>query len=341
MEYDKHNMLGMISSLPKQISEMIDSMSTWKPTRKFGDMENIVICGMGGSAIAGDLLCNIVKDDVSVPVYVVRDYHLPSWVGDKSMIILSSYSGNTEETLSCLEESLGKGAMSICVTTGGTLYEKSKELGLDCILMPSGYQPRAALGYSLISMLSILEYYALIDSQFTLDNIGSNVNEIISYGKELSDSNSSLSKELAEKVINKKIIIYGVQGITDVIAYRLRCQIAENSKILCFHHTIPEMNHNEIEGWNKEQNSDDTVVIWFTDRDVHPRNKKRIEVTSDLLSKLGSKHEIISVVGGTRSVRLIKLIQLCDHISFDLAMLNEVDPTPVDRIVEMKVNLDK
>ena len=101
------------------------------------------------------------------------------------------------------------------------------------------------------------------------------------------------------------------------------------------------MNHNEIEGWNKEQNSDDTVVIWFTDEDVHPRNKKRIEVTSELLSKLGSEHEIISVDGGSRPVRLIKLVQLCDFVSFDLAMLNGVDPTPVDRIAEMKVNLDK
>ena len=197
MKYDKYNMLGMISSLPKQISEMIGSLSKWEPKREFRDIENIIICGMGGSAIAGDLLCNMVKNDISVPISVVRDYHLPSWVGNKSMVILSSYSGDTEETLSCLEDSLDRGAMSVCVTTGGTLNKKSKELGLDCIIMPSGYQPRAALGYSLISMLSILEGYKLIDSQFTLNNIGSYIDEITNYGKELSDSDNSLSKELA------------------------------------------------------------------------------------------------------------------------------------------------
>lgn len=341
MKYDKHNMIAMIASLPKQISEMIDSLLEWEPNEKFEGISNIVICGMGGSAIAGDLICNMLKDELSIPIYVVRDYYLPSWVDNRSMVILSSYSGNTEETLSCLEDSLNRKAISVCVTTGGTLHAKSKELGLDCIIMPTGYQPRAALGYSLISMMFVLEKFELINNQFILDNIGSYIDEITSYGKELLDSDSSLSKELSEKIINKKIIIYGVQGTTDVIAYRLRCQIAENSKILCFHHVIPEMNHNEIEGWNKNQNSDDTIVIWFTDEEVHLRNKKRIEVTSELLSQLGSQHEIISVSGSSRCIRLIKLVQLCDYISFDLAMLNKMDPTPVDRIAEMKVNLDK
>ena len=232
MKYDKHNMIDMISSLPKQISEMIDSLLEWEPNKKFEGISNIVICGMGGSAIAGDLLCNMVKDKLSIPIYVVRDYHLPSWVNSKSMVILSSYSGNTEETLSCLEDSLNKESISVCITTGGTLQDKSKELELDCIIMPTGYQPRAALGYSLISILFVLEKFELINNKFTLDNIGSYIDEITSYGKKLLDSDSSLSKELSEKMINKKIIIYGVQGVTDVIAYRLRCQIAENSKIL-------------------------------------------------------------------------------------------------------------
>ena len=129
--------------------------------------------------------------------------------------------------------------------------------------------------------------------------------------------------------------------MTKSVGYRFKTQLAENSKVLSHFHSLPELNHNEIEGWNKNQNSDDTIVIWFTDEEVHLRNKKRIEVTSELLSQLGSQHEIISVSGSSRCIRLIKLVQLCDYISFDLAMLNKMDPTPVDRIAEMKVNLDK
>ena len=131
--------------------------------------------------------------------------------------------------------------------------------------------------------------------------------------------------ELAKKMYRQTPVIYVANGFEGV-AVRFRQQINENSKVLCWHHVIPEMNHNEIEGWNKDQNSVDTIAIWFTDKEVHPRNKKRIEVTSKLLAQLGSQHEIISASGSNRCIRLIKLVQLCDYISFDLGRFGVAPP---------------
>jgi len=329
----------MVRSFPNQINEQFNNLkSETFDLNLFKNIKSIVIAGMGGSAISGDLVKILTKNKINIPITVLRDYSIPLWSNQDTLFILSSYSGNTEETISCFDAALLKSKKLIAISTGGQLKEKSIESNVKVISIPKGYQPRAALGYSLITLLSILNKLQVLESDF-LDSVINASNKLDSFYDEFCTRNS-LAYSIAEKLSGSMIAIYGVESTTDHIAGRLRSQIAENSKMLATYNVLPEMNHNEIEAWNKHQFKDmKKIAIWISDTDDHPRVLKRIEITSELLEETGVENIFITCDGVNYPERCLKLLFLNDWISYYLAEINNIDPVPVDRIMELKNKL--
>jgi len=337
---DQSDMKGAISGFPRQIKDSFSIMSNWVPKNKYQNIENIVVLGMGGSAIGGDVARVIAQNDCSVPIFVNRSYNIPKWVGSKTLILASSYSGETEETLSAFAQCRERNCPIIVLSTGGTITDYAGEYHLDKISIPNGYQPRAALGFS-FSLILIL-----------LNRLGFVQNEIIEMLENSIESLKVLSMELingenSAYIIAKNIhatcpIIYGSEDLTWVAALRFRGQLAENAKMLSFHHHFPEQNHNEIEGWTVNQDIMNRFsIIWLKDDEDHSGIKARMLISSTLLeSSAGSQLEI-SQSGANRVERLLKLIHYIDWISYYAALLNKVDPTPVNRIQELKIKISK
>jgi len=333
------NMQEMIRSFPRQINEQFDNLRPEAfDLNQFSGIKNIVIAGMGGSAISGDLVSILTKDHINIPITVVRDYTIPSWSDEDTLFILSSYSGNTEETLSCFNAALVKSKKIISICTGGELEKRSTDNSVKVVSIPKGYQPRAALGYSLITLLSVLNKIQILDSDF-LNSIIKASMKLDSFYNEFC-TKDSLAYTIADKMSGSMIAIYGVESSTDHIASRLRAQIAENSKMLATYNVLPEMNHNEIEAWNKHQFGNmKKIAIWISDEDDHPRILQRIQITSELLQEIDVENIFITCSGESYQERCLKLLFLNDWISYYLAVINNTDPIPVDRIMNLKNKL--
>ena len=329
----------MIRSFPRQINDQWNNLKSLEfNLDKFNGVENIVIAGMGGSAISGDIVKILTKNDLSVPITVIRDYSIPLWVNESTLFILSSYSGNTEETLSCFRAAILKSKKVISICTGGELESVSLDNNIKVVPIPSGYQPRAALGFSLITLLSVLCKINLIKINFIDQIIKASDTLDVFYDDYCAEN--LLANSIADEMKNGMIAIYGVESSTDYIASRFRAQIAENSKMLSTYNVLPEMNHNEIEAWNDFQFKDmGKIAIWIHDEDDHPRIFDRIKITSDLLKEIGVQNIFIKCSGDNYQERCLKLLFLNDWISYYLAKANNIDPIPVDRIMNLKRKL--
>jgi len=330
------DMIQMIKSFPNQILEQYENLKNEElDLNKFNNIDNIIIAGMGGSAISGDLVNALTKNEIRIPIHVVRDYNIPSWSGDRTLFIFSSYSGNTEETLSCFNSALSKSEMLISICTGGELQKISSQNHVKTILLPKGFQPRAALGFSLITLLIIFNSLGILKLNFikTILDAASKLDEFYdTFCKE-----QGLAYNIASELKGSVIAIYGVQSSTEHIASRFRAQLAENSKVLATLNFLPEMNHNEIEGWNEKQFGKlKKCAIWISDKDDNPRILERIKITSDLLEPIGIKNIFLSIDGDNYSERCLKLLFLTDWISYYLAEINNIDPIPVNRIMDLK-----
>ena len=330
------DMKTMIRSFPRQFFEQYDSLKNEElDLNKFKDIKNIVIIGMGGSAISGDLVNSLVKNEMKIPIHVVRDYSIPAWTDKNTLFIFSSYSGNTEETISCFNVALKKSNMILSVTTGGTLQQLSNDSNIKIFSLPMEYQPRAALGFSIITLLVIFNKLNLLKVEFienTLDAV-TTLDEFY----DASCKQDGLAFDIAKDLNDSVIAIYGVYQSTEHVASRFRAQIAENSKILACFNVLPEMNHNEIEAWNENQFGNlKKTIVWISDKDDHPRNLQRIKITSELLNDIGVKNIFISIDGSNYIERCLKTLFLNDWISYYLAEINSVDPVPVNRIMDLK-----
>ena len=332
---DQSDMHVAIKSFPKQIEESFAILKKWHPIKNYSSYNKIIILGMGGSAIGGDLVKVVVQNDCFLPIIINRSYSVPEFVDSNSLVLCSSYSGDTEETISAFNRCIEKESTIIIFSSGGKLTEYAQRLGLDYVLLPSGYQPRAALGYSFTFILIILEKIGLISNDI-LNQVKQTLPQLTELSLELSkESNSALT--VAKQIHNKCPIIYGSEETTWVAAVRLRGQLAENAKMLSFHHNFPEQNHNEIEGWTKNNNILKMFsIIWLKDQDDFDGTKLRMEISSFLLKSNIENQITIYQDGSNRIERLIKMIHYVDWISFYSALLNDIDPTPVNRIQELK-----
>jgi glucose/mannose-6-phosphate isomerase len=274
---------------------------------------------------------------------VNRNYTLPNFVGENTLIFVSSYSGNTEETISAYKKAKEKKARMVVISSDGELENRAKEDGVPYIKIPKGFPPRCALFYSFVPPLLILNKLGFIEDKIReLDEV---TEVLITLKNELginSPTKANIAKKLALALRHKFPIIYGANDRIDVVVTRWRGELAENSKHLASSHVFPEMNHNEIVGWDfPSELMNQFVVIFLRDDEDHKRIAKRMDITKDILDKKGiSTVELFSKGKGPLS-RMLSLIYIGDMVSFYLAILDGVDPMPVDRISYLKKELAK
>ena len=336
-KYDKDRMIEVIKELYVHIEHSFDIISESNLNPK-NNVENIVICGMGGSAIGGDFVRTVLKDDFKIPVFVNRDYDLPNWVSQNTLIFICSYSGNTEETISCYNSTVNNNIKPIVISSGGHILEDAKKNNFDFVQLPKGIQPRAAFGYSASLLLLALVKIGIVDKKYSdqlFNSIESIKNNSFKYSS-ISKGNDAL--ELSKIIYNKFPIIYCTSN-TEVVAFRLRCQLAENSKILSSHFVLPEQNHNEIEGFSNNDISN-FVILWLKDKNDNERTIKRIDITSKLLKNIKYQFDY-SEESDSLIERLFNLIYLFDWVSFYCAIYHKTNPTPVNTILELKSLMSK
>ena len=326
-------MRTLIQEFPKQIREAIEIASLAQLKNSPKGIENIVICGMGGSGIGGRIVSQWIAAELSVPVVLLQDYTLPSFVSEKTFVIGSSYSGNTEETLIALEEARLKGALIAGICSGGQLKDFCDQNNFDYIVVRGGFPPRAATAYSVVQLIKILETYGFIKS--------GKIQELLTCAS-LLETNSSeihaLAREIAQVMYGKVGVIYsGVEYESVVI--RTRQQFNENSKFLCLTHVIPEMNHNELVGWG---GGDERFSVLFIDgEDITSRNKKRLEISKEIVSVKTPYVQSIEAKGSSYMQRTIYLIHLVDWASYYLCDLNKADIMDIKVIDRLKSELSK
>ena len=335
---DSEKMYKSINSFPVQIEKSYDLkvqniMKNISITE--GGFTNIIICGMGGSAIGGNLCKTLIDFDININIFINKEYKLPNWVLKSSLVIISSYSGNTEETISCYNECIKKNISPVVITTGGYLLDKAKKNNNVYIEIPKGYQPRAALGFSFTLIFLFINKLNLINNKNLKKQINSSVQLLKEFNVEMF-SNNNAALDLASEIYNKYIVIYSSQTL-ESISYRFRCQLAENSKIISSHSIFPEQNHNEIEAF-QNSNVNNIAFIWLSDKSDSKKITHRMKITKDLLSNIGS-HYSICFNKVNRVGRILKMISYVDWISYYCAILNNTDPSPVNKIKRLKALL--
>ena len=294
-----------------------------KPERP---IHQVYIAGLGGSGIGGNFAAEFTSEKCPVPIHVGKGYSVPKYINDYTLVIVSSYSGNTEETLACLEQLLKTNAHIVCITSGGKLREIAGEKGLDCILIPDDWpSPRACLGYSMVQQLCVLHYCGLIS-----DEVRGQSEAAAELLDREEDDMQTRARQIAGMLHGKTPVIY-IADRMEAVAVRFRQQINENSKMLCWHHVIPEMNHNELVGWRDQRN--DLAVVLFRNRDDHPRIQMRMAINKEIITEYTDSWIEVFSKGTSHIQRAIYLIHLGDWISFYLAEMRNMDPIEV-RVID-------
>lgn len=303
----------------------------------------IVFSGLGGSAIGADFVKTYLNYEISIPILVNRHYQLPEYVDDKTMLIVSSYSGDTEETISALKDGMRRKAKIIAISTGGELGRQAERHQFPFIKIPSSFSPRAAIGYSVVPLLIMLSKLGFpkayrADELKEAQTLTRRLSEK-EYGIDIPFERNS-AKQLAQKCFKKYVIIYSGPDYFDVAGLRWRGQIEENSKAIASHHVLPEMNHNELVGWqNPAHLLKESVVFFLRDSSDHKRVRIRMDLTRDVIKRLAGEVIEVQSRGKGLLARMFSLIYLGDWISFYLAILYGVDPTPVEVINYLKSEL--
>lgn len=326
-------MKALIADFSKQLKKAIEIGRSAELHKSNDPIKNIVISGLGGSGIGGSILSELVALDANVSITVCKGYFIPAFVNENTLFIASSYSGNTEETLQALEQAITKKAKIVCVTSGGKVLDIAKKYNFDHIVIPGGHPPRACLAYSLTQLFFILKFFGIINFDFETQ---------LNDAAALLDKEEDLIKELADKtagqLLNKIPVIYSTT-FNEGIAIRFRQQLNENSKVLCWHQVIPEMNHNELVGWREKNNN--LAVILFRDQDEYDRNNTRIEINKEVIKNYAPNIIEIYSKGKSKIEKAFYLIHLGDWISCFLADKRGYDANEINVINNLKSALAK
>jgi glucose/mannose-6-phosphate isomerase len=337
---DRSGMLTLLRDFPNQIREALVIAEKADVRMRTTGIRNIVMCGLGGSAIGGDLLRSYLANELPVPFIVNRHYTLPKFVGPDSLVIISSYSGNTEETTTAHREALKRKARLLCVSSNGLTEQLARKGRSPFIKVPGGLPPRAALGYSFFPLLVSLARLGLIknrqkDIAETVALMDAGVQRFAGL-----DPAANPALALALKLHHRITVCYSSTERFDAVNTRWRGQIAENGKALAFGHVLPEMNHNELVGWKVLENEmREMVVVFLRDKDDHKRVQIRMELTREIISRYTGHVVEVWSEGKSMLARLFSLVQLGDWVSCYLAILHGEDPTPVAVIDYLKQSL--
>ncbi|HWK17687.1 MAG TPA: bifunctional phosphoglucose/phosphomannose isomerase [Solirubrobacteraceae bacterium] len=298
----------------------------------------LVVAGMGGSAIGGALARAALGDRASRPIVLARDYALPAWATPDTTVLCASYSGNTEETLAAYDAAAALGARRIVATTGGKLAASARADKVPVIPLPGGFQPRAAVAYSMVVALEVACICGAGEHLHSeIDVAAAHAEQLVAeWGPGAPES--SLAKELARGLHGTVPQIAG-SGLTAPVAYRWKTQINENAKAPAFAAELPELDHNEIVGWEGVSELGRFSAVFLDDSDLHPRVRQRIELTRGLIAAKAAATYRVDSVGENRTERLVSLILLGDLVSLYLAVLRGVDPSPVSVIERLKGEL--
>jgi glucose/mannose-6-phosphate isomerase len=327
---------GMLDDILGQPHQLEDAL--WRvESAGIGRLDapgGLVVCGMGGSAIGGDLAAGAIGERAQRPMLTSRDYDPPSWLSEDTAVLCSSYSGETEETLAAYDAAGDRGARRVVMTTGGGLAEAARADGVPVIGVPSGMQPRAAVAYMLVGALEVAALAGVTEP--LRGEIEAAVEPLRALAEEWGPDGAPDDgpKALAGRLGAQVPVVYGA-GPTAPVATRWRSQLNENAEVPAFSGVLPEMDHNEICGWGQPTFS----AIFLEDDEQHPRVKERIDATAELVAEAGSPVERIRSRGRSRTERLLSLVLFGDLTALYLAVLNGVDPSPVARIEDLKRRL--
>jgi glucose/mannose-6-phosphate isomerase len=341
-QQDPQRMLDRISELPDQLRDSWRAVAGFSLPSDYTAVDNVIIMGMGGSAIGGDLVRTLVAGEARAPIEIVRDYNIPAYVGPRTLAIASSYSGNTEESLSGFAQALAKGAKVLAATTGGELLARCREHGLPVFQFAYNSQPRAALGHSLVPLLGILGKAGIIGDK--ADDVAEAAGLLDSLKARLgptSPTATNPAKLLAQDLRGRLPVVYGA-GLTAEVARRWKGQFNENAKAFAAFDAFPELNHNSVVGYEFPESLSESIrVIFLTPKQVHPRVAARFSVTQELLRRRGVKFHTVESEGEGALAQVMSAVYVGDWTSYYLAALNGIDPTPVKAIDFLKEQIAK
>ncbi len=297
-------------------------------------VHHVYVSGLGGSGIGADFVASFIYNECKIPYLVGKGYDIPAYIGPQSLTIASSYSGNTEETLTAFDAMQKTGSRTICIASGGKILAAAEKLGLDNVRVPNTWpSPRACLGFSLVTQLAVLQKLGLIGNT-ALEEVRKSITLIRTEQQDI----KARAEKVAQLIFGKLPVIYATDRFAPV-AVRFRQQVNENAKSLAWHHIIPEMNHNELVGWRDKH--DDLAVIWFRSRNDHERNQVRIDINKEIISNYSSTLIELYAKGDSQIQQSLYLVNLGDWISWYLAQLRGVDAIEVKVIDFLKGELGK
>ncbi len=337
---DPQDMLGWVERFAEQYADAWARADVISLPKDLGEKSKIVIVGMGGSAIGGDMLAALMAPEATVPVTVVRGYELPAWVDENTLVIASSYSGNTEETLTTFAEARRRNAALVALTTNGELASQAEAEGVPVVYFPGGGQPRAALGYSLILLLGIVEtlgYFrispeARAEAAQVIDQFAE------AYGVDVPEMENP-AKQYARMVYGHIPFVMGAGHLIPV-ARRWKTQFNENSKVWAAYDEMPELDHNLIVGTRAPEGfSKHVLVISLESPSDHPRIQARWEITARIFAQAAIPHLRLHAPGDFPFTQMLALTYLGDWITVYLAFLNGQDPSEIDNINFLKNEL--
>lgn len=335
---DPGGMLGLVAEFPDQVEE------AWRISRSIAlpwpSPRAVAVLGMGGSAIGGDLVKGIWSDRLSVPVEVIRSYELPAWVGQDTLVIASSKSGGTEETISALSTALERRCPVVVVTTGGPLKGVAERAGLPLATFPAHGTPRSSVGYSMGILAGILERAGVL--ALDDDEIAAGVTaarEMVARCEPSVPTADNPAKQLAWALLDRYCIVVG-SGFLAPVARRWKAQLNENGKATAAFEELPEATHNTVVGFEQPESLRDHLYVVFLEGDLeHPRNVLRASLIGDLLKTAHISHQVVHAIGVGRLGQALSAITIGDFVSVYVAFTYAVDPSPVGVIDHIKQQL--
>lgn len=320
------SMIDDVLGLPDQLRDALWRIETARLDE--ADSAGLMVCGMGGSAIGGDLAASAIGDRLCRPMVSIRGYELPSWATPEWTVLCSSYSGNTEETLACFEAAEALGARRLVLSTGGALVERAREAGVPVVAPPGIYQPRVAVAYMFVAAAEAA----------ALSGVGPRIRTEIDAAAAFLEREALTVKakaaEIAASLGGAPTVIHG-SDLTAPVAHRWKTQLNENAKQPAFHSELPEADHNEICGWAGEE-SGRMAAVFLEDCDQHPRERRRFELTAEIVAESGAAVVRVETVGETRVERLLWGVLLGDLVSLEVARQAGVDPERIDALNRIK-----
>jgi glucose/mannose-6-phosphate isomerase len=337
---DPQGMLARIRDLPHQCRAAWQEAQALKLPDDYFDIDKVVILGMGGSAIAGDFLRSLVALESPVSIFSHRDYELPLLVDARTLLIASSYSGNTEEVLSCFERGLGTGAKKVVITSGGKLLTTARANGVPAFVFHYESEPRAALGYGIMPLLAIAQKVGIVaDKDEDVDDAIAAMIDLATRIDETVPLADNPAKQLAQRLHQRLPVIYGA-GILAQVARRWKGQLNETSKMWCFYEELPEANHNAIVGYGlPKEIAAKALVVFLRAPSLHPRVLLRYDLTRTALEEAGVESATVDAEGKSPLAQMMSSVLFGDWVSLYLAILNGVAPAPTPPIAKLKERL--